>query len=527
MTNIRKVESEILEQEKLQKFETEKQKFVTMLEHTDHELINLSKRFDEIYKSTESKKEIPALLVLLKEEIDSLKTQIQEETKEWTSQRQEIKTLREQKDIEIGKVSDQSSVIEQKGEDGICPTCERPLKGEFEKVTSHFIEVIKTLSSERLALFLKEDELAKEPPTIKAKTQILEEKEKEYQKYNRLYGQLEEEVRLYEEIKEDISKKTELKDQLQKELVKIPQGFHKELLEKLKADFTSLKRIYDEIIGLKAQILNRDKVEQSFNSSIKEREALENLKNDLQSKLSTLNYSEEDYQKFQVLVEAIQEACKNSQYSVIKAEGELKETKAVLNRILSSEKEYREKQDLIRSKQNNLNHMLELDRFFGYFLEKLNNQARPELSEYASRFLEELTDGRYSTLELNEKYEVCLFDDGEIKPVISGGEEDVANLCLRLAISQMIAQRSGRSLSLLILDEVFGSLDESRRNNVISLLNSLTNSFEQVILITHIDDIKEGVDNVVKVEYAEEQGCSIVSSYDFPAGKEEKELIFI
>ena len=44
--------------------------------------------------------------------------------------------------------------------------------------------------------------------------------------------------------------------------------------------------------------------------------------------------------------------------------------------------------------------------------------------------------------------------------MISGGEEDVANLALRLAISQMIAERAGQPLSLLVLDEIFGSLDE-------------------------------------------------------------------
>ena len=50
--------------------------------------------------------------------------------------------------------------------------------------------------------------------------------------------------------------------------------------------------------------------------------------------------------------------------------------------------------------------------------------------------------------------------------MISGGEEDIANLALRLAISQMIAERAGQPLSLLVLDEIFGSLDEDRRHAV-------------------------------------------------------------
>ena len=71
--------------------------------------------------------------------------------------------------------------------------------------------------------------------------------------------------------------------------------------------------------------------------------------------------------------------------------------------------------------------------------------------------------------------------------VISGGEEDIANLALRLAISQMIAERAGQPLSLLMLDEMFGSLDEERRLAVVDLLRSLADRFPQVILITHIE----------------------------------------
>ena len=91
-------------------------------------------------------------------------------------------------------------------------------------------------------------------------------------------------------------------------------------------------------------------------------------------------------------------------------------------------------------------------------------------------------------------------DEGEAKPVISGGEEDVAYLALRLAISQMIAERAGQPLSLLVLDEIFGSLDEERRAAVMDLLRSLADRFPQVILITHIEAVREGFDRIIRVE---------------------------
>ncbi|HEX8431368.1 MAG TPA: SbcC/MukB-like Walker B domain-containing protein, partial [Longimicrobium sp.] len=142
--------------------------------------------------------------------------------------------------------------------------------------------------------------------------------------------------------------------------------------------------------------------------------------------------------------------------------------------------------------------------------QELNDQVRPELSEIASAFLAQLPDGRYTAMEIDEGYNIMVLDEGEEKPVISGGEEDVANLVLRLSLSQMIAERAGHPLSLLILDEVFGSLDVARRDNVVQLLHALEGRFEQVILITHIDGIRESLDQVLRVDFDERAATSIV-----------------
>jgi exonuclease SbcC len=74
----------------------------------------------------------------------------------------------------------------------------------------------------------------------------------------------------------------------------------------------------------------------------------------------------------------------------------------------------------------------------------------------------------------------------------------------------MIAERAGQAFSLLILDEVFGSLDETRRANVVELLRHLHDRFEQVIVITHIEQVREGLDRVLLVRFDETRGCSVV-----------------
>ena len=113
-----------------------------------------------------------------------------------------------------------------------------------------------------------------------------------------------------------------------------------------------------------------------------------------------------------------------------------------------------------------------------------------------------------------DKYRLLVLEDGVPKPVISGGEEDVANLVLRLAISQMIAERAGQAFSLLVLDEVFGSLDDVRRQNVIALLRGLQDRFEQVIVITHIEGVRDGLDRVLSIGFDERTGAAVVTRQD-------------
>jgi DNA repair protein SbcC/Rad50 len=129
--------------------------------------------------------------------------------------------------------------------------------------------------------------------------------------------------------------------------------------------------------------------------------------------------------------------------------------------------------------------------------ERLNRTIRPDLEARASENLNLLTNGRYSTLELNDNFEARVIEDGVAKPVISGGEEDVVALSLRLALSELIQERNGRPMTLLILDEVFGSLDAERRQSVLDRLASLKGRFNQILVISHIEEINQVADQAL------------------------------
>ncbi len=132
--------------------------------------------------------------------------------------------------------------------------------------------------------------------------------------------------------------------------------------------------------------------------------------------------------------------------------------------------------------------------------EKLNSALGPELEAKASENLALLTSGRYTTLSMDRDLVAGVVEDGVQKAVISGGEEDVLALALRLALSELIQERQGRPMALLILDEVFGSLDVDRRTGVLERLASLRDRFDQILVISHIEDIYTVADHCIYLE---------------------------
>jgi exonuclease SbcC len=142
-----------------------------------------------------------------------------------------------------------------------------------------------------------------------------------------------------------------------------------------------------------------------------------------------------------------------------------------------------------------------LTRLFTDFRKDVIAKIRPRLADLTSTLLADMTDNRYTLVELDEDYNLSLNDLGQFFGVerFSGGESDLANLCLRLAISQALTESAGLERSFIILDEVFGSQDESRRDLVFQGLAKLKGRFPQMLLITHFEELKQKVEMLIEV----------------------------
>lgn len=132
-------------------------------------------------------------------------------------------------------------------------------------------------------------------------------------------------------------------------------------------------------------------------------------------------------------------------------------------------------------------------------------RAWPRLEQGASELLDTVTEGRYADVRLSEDYRIVVVDRGEEHGLsrYSGGEQDLANLCLRLAIADWVARERGVEIGFVVLDEVFGSQDETRRHNLLDELRRLAERFRQLLVITHLPDIADLCDQQLDVTLAE------------------------
>ncbi len=126
----------------------------------------------------------------------------------------------------------------------------------------------------------------------------------------------------------------------------------------------------------------------------------------------------------------------------------------------------------------------------------------PRLAVEAAHLFAELTDHEYDELRVDaDTYTLQIQDGGKVYGLdrFSGSEIDLANLALRAAISEHIHFQSGGSVGLLVLDEVFGPLDEDRKSRMLQALERLRGRFRQVLVVTHDASIKDQLPNAIEV----------------------------
>jgi len=148
----------------------------------------------------------------------------------------------------------------------------------------------------------------------------------------------------------------------------------------------------------------------------------------------------------------------------------------------------------------------------------LIEQALPEIETRANDVLARLTQGNMSVRfvtqaaykdkhreDLKETLDIQISDGAGTRDyeMFSGGEAFRVNFAIRLALSEVLAQRAGARLQTLVVDEGFGSQDVQGRQRLIEAINLVRPDFAKILVITHIDELKDAFPNRIEVEKTE------------------------
>ena len=133
----------------------------------------------------------------------------------------------------------------------------------------------------------------------------------------------------------------------------------------------------------------------------------------------------------------------------------------------------------------------------------LIDTAVPHIENEANHLLGRMTDNRLAVkLETQrvtqggnvaETLDIFISDELGTRSydLFSGGEAFRINLSLRIALAKVLSQRLGVPLPTLFIDEGFGTQDAAGRERVVDAIASIQNEFEKIIVITHLDELKD------------------------------------
>lgn len=186
----------------------------------------------------------------------------------------------------------------------------------------------------------------------------------------------------------------------------------------------------------------------------------------------------------------------------------------ILSQVRSSLEEIQQQLDSpeILSKKEELDHQMELANTLRNVLIQIpmiaEEDLKPLIQDETRSIFRSIFGDRYSDLIIDDEYDIQLFNlQGHRVPLrnSSGGEDVCVNFSLRVAVNttlqKMLAEgKEGatRTLNMLILDEPGAGLDSQRRRWLPEAIQGLS-SVDQVIIVTHMEELKEAADVIINL----------------------------
>lgn len=403
--------------------------------------------------------------------------------------------------------------IETLGVRGNCPTCERPLKDHQPDLVAKYQKQLMDNNTAKGKLKTGIGDLEKE---LEVHSKQLKELNKQDARYNSIKTEVAGLMARSEALQIEIAGFNEHIVSIRKELGPLAKvEYHKAAHDEIKTYVESLQKLAGTVEELRRAIANKPKIENQIKTQEqREAEALTNV-GEHERRLAELAFDPHIHAATEKAYRTATDRLRQAEVDLAGHEAK----KVSVSKDLETTQTALKQQELLIKDINRLEtegtYNGRLEGLFKAFREHLLGRIAPLLAGYTSELIGPLTQGRYNQVQVDPRtYEIKVYDGAEAYPLarFSGGETDLVNLALRLAISRLLAERSEADLNLIILDEIFGSQDDQRRLAIMAGLQNLKKKFGQILLITHIEQVKEMVEVGLRVEETPEGGARVVEA---------------
>ncbi len=292
-------------------------------------------------------------------------------------------------------------------------------------------------------------------------------------------------------------------------------------------DENKLKQLETDLLKLESLQLKKEGLLKDSASLESEKKVVEEMRGLFKSKNEQVNILKEEFSKLPQIKEDrnLFEKLLEKESLLEKLKSEEKQARSLLGRATELMSRAKQMEKLLieqLKKKKGLSEEKSIYEELALAFGKKGIQAMiienaiPEIEDETNNLLDKLTDGRMKVSLLTQKetktlrlrsgqaggekvpgiietLDIIISDEmGErAYELYSGGEAFRVNLAIRLAISKLLTHRAGAKLQFLVLDEGFGTQDQSGRTRLIEVIDTIKDDFEKILIITHIEELKE------------------------------------
>ncbi len=500
----------------------------------------------------ESIKDQQSEIINLNSEIDKLKiliaeaeskvaerSQLEHERNAARVRQAEIKTENEALKLEMDELKVRINTLES-AEGAACPLCGQPLSAQHRKITLKQLQADGKEKGDRFrANKSLTEELTVNIKVYESKVGNLSSAENERLAYSNSSAQLTERIERLESLSKDweINGRKRLKElekvldngkyavEAQKQLAKLDKE-----LAKLGYDAAAHDAIRE--MELKQRISDEEyrKLESTRAALAPLDNEIQNLNSEIEKQVLEIEQQETEYKTAKENLELallrapdLDEAeralfdMQERENTLNQEVGAARQKVSVLDGLLNRKTEFKLTHEGLSLQ---IGRYKTLERAFGKdgVPALLIEQVLPEIESKANELLDRLSDGQMSIRfvtqaeyrdrkreDLKETLDIQISDSAGVRDyeMYSGGEAFRVNFAIRLALSEVLAQRKGARLQTLVIDEGFGSQDIQGRQRLIEAINLVKGDFAKILVITHLDELKDAFPTRIEVEKTE------------------------